>query len=857
MIVKEVFLKDEGQAKLRSGIKKIAGAVKSTLGPSGQTVLLESENHTRGLTVTKDGVTIARSINLFDPIENLAVQLMKQAADQTAVAAGDGPQPIYAKVLTPFGWKTMGSIKEGDEVCGTNGTIQKVLGVFPKGKLDVYEVGFADGRVVECSGNHLWSVTTHYGVQKTITTEEMIKDFARITPAGHLESRYYVQNGEVEFYEKGNLPLDSYTLGVLLGDGSLSGTGAIELSLGFKKQHVLDSLILPEGIKVNSRRDEKKNYIRARFEGKNSEGDTMMDIIFNLGLLGVKSATKFIPKVYLHSSIESRKKLLKGLTDTDGYINTKGLFEFSTISNQLADDFQELICGLGLSFSRRLHTRDKDKDSYSNTSIHRITQLKGYKHGSKIKSIVKTEKVTDMQCIKVSNEDHLYITDGYIPTHNTSTSIVLTEAIIDAFQALHLEKLNKTEVIRAVNAITDDVVKLLDSMSRKVSKRTLVDVATISANNDKELGKLIADTFKKVDLVTVENSANASTYNEIISGMRIDRGWTSKYFVNNEKTEECVFENPYILLTDIEINNLTLLEETLAHVIREQKPLLIIGNLSPNALNTLNMNVARKVIKACHIIPPSFGYRQKDLMHDLAVALGAKYISESIGDNLYTLTPLDLGQAAKVIVSKDSTIIMRNDNTDEAVEKHLADLKSMEADSMDATDKKFLNERIASISKGVGIIYVGGNSDIEQKEKYDRVDDAVRAVAAAVEDGILPGGGIALANCADAISDRYADKSENFMAAVSILTNALIVPFTQIMLNAGEDPKAIGQTILEKHDLFFGYDAKNRVFGDLMKLGVVDPTKVTKSALINAVSVATTIVSTEAIVTNMRDESSK
>jgi chaperonin GroEL len=528
MIVKEVFLKDEGQAKLRSGIKKIAGAVKSTLGPSGQTVLLESEDHTKGLTVTKDGVTIARSINLFDPIENLAVQLMKQAADQTAVAAGDG----------------------------------------------------------------------------------------------------------------------------------------------------------------------------------------------------------------------------------------------------------------------------------------------------------------------------------------TTTAVVLTEAIIDAFQEID-SKLNKTEVIRGVNAITDDIVKLLDSMSRKVSKRTLVDVATISANNDKELGKLIADTFKKVDLVTVENSSNASTYNEIISGMRIDRGWTSKYFVNNEKTEECVFENPYILLTDIEINNLTLLEETLAHVIREQKPLLIIGNLSPNALNTLNMNVARKVIKACHIIPPSFGYRQKDLMFDLSVALGAKYISESIGDNLYTLTPLDLGQAAKVIVSKESTIIMRNDNTDEAVEKHLADLKSMESESMDATDKKFLNERIAGISKGVGIIHVGGNSDIEQKEKYDRVDDAVRAVAAAVEDGILPGGGIALANCADAISDRYSDKSQNFMAAVSILTNALIVPFTQIMLNAGEDPKAIGQTILEKHDLFFGYDAKNRVFGDLMKLGVVDPTKVTKSALINAVSVATTIVSTEAIVTNMRDESSK
>ena len=676
MIVKEVFLKDEGQAKLRAGIKKIAGAVKSTLGPSGQTVLLESENHTKGLTVTKDGVTIARSINLFDPIENLAVQLMKQAADQTAIAAGDGPQPLYSKILTPNGWTTMGEIKVGDEICGTKGSAQNVLAIFPKGLKRIYEVKTEDGRVVECCSEHLWQAVIADGddiMKLVITTEVVIKLFTN----------------DFKVY----LPF-------------------------FDKENNIDSMV-------------------------------------------------------------------------------------------------------------------------------------------RISEITMTNKETEMQCIKVSNEDSLYITDDYIYTHNTSTSIVLTEAIIDAFQELDFNKLNKTEVIRGVNAITEDVVKMLDSMSKKVSKRTLVDVATISANNDKELGKLIADTFKKVDLVTVENSANATTYNEIISGMRIDRGWTSKYFVNNEKTEECVFENPYILLTDIEINNLTLLEETLAHVIREQKPLLIIGNLSPNALNTLNMNVARKTIKVCHIIPPSFGYRQKDLMFDLSVALGAKYISESIGDNLYTLTPLDLGQAAKVIVSKDSTIIMRNDNTDEAVEKHLSDLKSMEADSMEATDKKFLNERIASISKGVGIIYVGGNSDIEQKEKYDRVDDAVRAVSAAVEDGILPGGGIALANCADSISDKYSDKSENFMAAVSILTNALVVPFTQIMVNAGEDPKAIGQTILEKHDLFFGYDAKNRVFGDLMKLGVVDPTKVTKSALINAVSVATTIVSTEAIVTNMRDESSK
>jgi chaperonin GroEL len=353
---------------------------------------------------------------------------------------------------------------------------------------------------------------------------------------------------------------------------------------------------------------------------------------------------------------------------------------------------------------------------------------------------------------------------------------------------------------------------------------------------------MIADAFSEVDMVTVENSQTTSTYVEIIKGMKIDRGYASRVFVNDFKKQECVLDNPYILISDHEINNIMNLERILVPIVSQGRSLLIIGELGQNALNTLNANVAGGKIKACSILPPSFGYRKKDLLEDLSVALGGVYFSEDTGDDLSLIDLDSLGRATKVIVSNNMTVFMHSESREDAIISRVAELKEMRDASTNDDEKNFLNERIANLSGGVGVIYVGALSDIEQKEKKDRIDDAVCAVQAALEDGILPGGGVALLDIGltVCIHNTAADK---------IMGEALRAPFKQIVTNAGKNC----DEILMNRPMGDGYDVKGEQYGDMVKLGIIDPTKVTKNALLNAVSVATTIMSTNAIITNIRD----
>jgi chaperonin GroEL len=325
--------------------------------------------------------------------------------------------------------------------------------------------------------------------------------------------------------------------------------------------------------------------------------------------------------------------------------------------------------------------------------------------------------------------------------------------------------------------------------------------------------------------------------------MRIERGMTSKYFINDHKRQECVLENPYILISDHEISNLMNLEKILAPIVSQGKSLLIIGELGANALATLNMNVAQGKIKACNILPPSFGYRQKDLLDDLAIALGGTYFSENTGDDLSLITLDTLGTAARVVVGKDNTIFIPTIETADAVESHIASLKESTNGITDKNEVDFVNERVANLSGGVAVIYVGALSDIEQKEKKDRIDDAVCAVRAAKEEGILPGGGSALMYCARTLPGNS--------TACLIMKHALAAPMAQIITNAGKDDEDIISSMLPFENE--GYDVKGEQYGDMMKLGIIDPAKVTKNALLNAVSVATTIMSTSSIITNVRD----
>jgi chaperonin GroEL len=430
----------------------------------------------------------------------------------------------------------------------------------------------------------------------------------------------------------------------------------------------------------------------------------------------------------------------------------------------------------------------------------------------------------------------------------TTTSIVLTEAILDASE--NNLKGNVTTIVKHIKDYAEQVDDYLKKKSKKVTKGRLQSVATISANNDPKLGKMIADMFKKVKVVSIENSQTEETYTEIIDGMKFDRGYTTYHMVNNHDRETCELDRPYILLTDMEITDLTgSLEDVIRECIQKGRPLLIVGRMSPKAMATFAYNVQKGTIKGCHVLPPDFGYRQKEMMRDLAVVMDANYYSEETGDGMHNITPDGLGIAKRVVISKDRTIIYRDEAlAQEPLQERLAELKARKVNN--PRDKKDRDERIANIEGGIGIIHVGAESPIEQKEKYDRVDDAVRAVSAALEEGILAGGGISLLDSIEFIGDDIS--TEEATAAIDILRNALYAPFDQIMRNAGLESKEVASNMVQ-HPYGYGYDLKNHKYGDMIEMGVIDPTLVTRSALKNAVSVATTILSSEAIVTNMRE----
>ena len=320
----------------------------------------------------------------------------------------------------------------------------------------------------------------------------------------------------------------------------------------------------------------------------------------------------------------------------------------------------------------------------------------------------------------------------------------------------------------------------------------------------------------------------------------------SRYFITDQKTEECILENPYVLVLNSTVENMSSIEHVLAEVLQNGKSLLIIGDVDAKVMNTLNLNKVRNGLKVCVIQPPEFGWKKDQLMQDIAIATGATYFSEDTGDNFQLVRMQDLGSARKVIVDNTNTIIVRNEDPqiNQDLESHIVKLWDIHETSK---DQEFIKKRIAMISGKIGVIHVGANSDIEQKEKKDRVDDAVCATRAALEDGILPGGGVALKEIADDLAKLGAGESQR--VAMKILEIALKSPFYQILKNAGINPGEIEPNL----DPGVGYDVKNDRYGNMIKLGIIDPCKVTKSAVSNAISIASTILSTNAIITNVRE----
>jgi len=437
----------------------------------------------------------------------------------------------------------------------------------------------------------------------------------------------------------------------------------------------------------------------------------------------------------------------------------------------------------------------------------------------------------------------------------TTTAIVLTEAIVKSGDQLMDSETNRTIVLREIVDIGNNILEKLSKRHVKLTEKTLLDVATISANNDKSIGEIIAKVYNEIGengIVTVEKSQTTETYAESTHGFKVQRGYYSPLFINDHKKDECVYEDVMVLVSDAEIHNLLQIEPVLKPIIAEGKKLLLIAPCSVNVVNTLAANVVKNNLKLCAIEPPQFGYKKHELMQDIALSVGAKYFSEKTGDDLSMITYADLGHAAKIIVDSKSTVIINSEfRTDhEELDNRVAQLWDAHKTATKKHDKDFILSRIASLTGGVGVIHVGGNTDIEQKELYDRVDDAVCAVRSALEEGILPGAGKALFEEALSIVPEEGDTKEREQAK-RILHASLQIPLIQILVNAGLKLEDVySESDIPKEG--YGYNVVTGERGNLIEMGVIDPVKVTRSALQNAISVATTILSTNAIITMAR-----
>ena len=833
---------DDAREQLRIGVNTLADAVKVTMGPKGRFVLIDKGN---SLHITKDGVSVAREVILDNPIQNMGAQLVKEVASKTADEIGDGPQPLYSKVLTPNGWTTMGELKIGDLVCGTNQTIQQVIGVFPKGIKEIYKLKFSNGQEVECCEDHLWSITTNYNSKKIVTTKQMFEDprLKYEDKENYKSYKYYINTTLVDFNKKDHI-LDPYLVGLLIGDGSCGDVGSksasIELSLALDQDYILNDIILPENIQYKITRDEVKHYLRVKFSRIVHKGPTMMDYLKEVGLFGTKSGTKFIPKEYLYSDYNSRMRLLKGLEETDGHINKRGLLEYSTISKQLCEDVVELLRGLGKQVCFRL--KQRTGDSFSNTPIYVINELKGYKNGVKLIDIEKTNTYTEMQCIKVSNPDHLYITNDYILTHNTTSATVLAQAIVNEGLKEVKGGANVMDLKKGIDLATAHIVKKLNECAIPI-KDNLVDVATISANNDLEMGKLIADTIKKVSydgVITIESAKGIETSVKILDGLQIESGYLSPYFVTDEANMKAILDECYVIIIDNKSANIKDVLPELEEVSKQNKSVLIIANdIDNDSLSTLTLNKMNGLLKVAVIKSPNFGEHRNDILGDLQVILKSKQTQKYV----------TVGYCDKVIVTRTNTTFIGGKGD---VTERVTLIREQLLNPNFEYKKDFNSQRLAKLAGGVAVIYVGAASEVEMKEKKDRFDDALHATRAAIEEGIIPGGGVAYIRSINSL-EKLKGENEDEETGIQIVRRALEEPLRQIVENAGLEGSVVVNKVKElKGDN--GFNARTEVYEDLRHAGVIDPTKVARVALENAASIASMILTTECVLSEIKEE---
>ena len=434
----------------------------------------------------------------------------------------------------------------------------------------------------------------------------------------------------------------------------------------------------------------------------------------------------------------------------------------------------------------------------------------------------------------------------------TTTATLLAQAIVKEGAKSVAAGSNPMDLKRGVDLAVNAIVNELKSKAKKVtSNEEIAQVGTISANGDQEIGRFIAEAMQKVGndgVITVEEAKALETELEVVEGMQFDRGYISPYFITDADRMRVELESPYILINEKKLSNLQSILPLLEAVVQSGKPLLVIAeDVEGEALATLVVNKLRGGLKVAAVKAPGFGDRRKAMLQDIAVLTGGQVISEDLGIKLENVTLDMLGRAKKVVITKDDTTIVDGAGKKADIVARVAQIKQQIEDTTSDYDREKLQERLAKLAGGVAVIKVGGATEMEVKERKDRVDDALNATRAAVEEGILPGGGVALIR-SQKVLDRLNAANDDQKVGINIVRRAIQAPARQIAENAGEDGAVVVGKIVDKDDYAFGYNAATGEYGNLVKQGVIDPAKVVRTALQDAASVAGLLITTEAMV---------
>ncbi len=436
----------------------------------------------------------------------------------------------------------------------------------------------------------------------------------------------------------------------------------------------------------------------------------------------------------------------------------------------------------------------------------------------------------------------------------TTTATVLAQAIIREGMKSVAAGMNPMDLKRGIDkAVAAAIVNLKEQSKPCTTSKEIAQVGSISANSDESIGKIIADAMDKVGkegVITVEDGSGLESELDVVEGMQFDRGYLSPYFINNQERQIALLDNPFVLLHDKKISNIRDLLPTLEQVAKSGRPLLIIAeDVDGEALATLVVNNIRGILKTTAVKAPGFGDRRKAMLEDIAILTGGTVIAEEVGLKLENVTLENLGSAKRIEVGKENTIIIDGAGVEANIKSRIAQIKSQIEESSSDYDKEKLQERVAKLAGGVAVIKVGATTEIEMKEKKARVEDALHATRAAVEEGIVAGGGVALIRARDAISKVKGDNLDQ-EAGIKIVLRAVEEPLRQITANAGVEPSVVVNNVAAGKGNY-GYNAANETYGDMIEMGILDPTKVTRSALQNAASVAGLMLTTDCMIAEL------